>query len=334
MLEETIASVKRMQEFDSATLAREKELGASFNFNKAIQPAQKLINLYKQLSLSSLEDLPDNPLNTIKSKADSDFNRFSEILKFDPATQANPTTTRDTNINQLIGSYESTFNALYNFISYGISKTADFKRLETEARAVVQSISDKSKELTRQLAQQNEEAKKVLENIQRVAAEQGVSQQAKYFKDESEQHSKDAVTWSKKTRNWAIALLGYGIVSFFIHKIPGLEPENAIQSAQIISSKILIFAVLSFMLLLSARNFLSHKHNSIVNKHRQNALMTFNALVDAANPEHKDVILTYAASCIFAPQETGYSKGMGNIGGSSPSVVELLPNAISKMGQQ
>jgi hypothetical protein len=96
-------------------------------------------------------------------------------------------------------------------------------------------------------------------------------------------------------------------------------------------SKILIFAVLAYMLLLCARNFLSHKHNAIVNKHRQNALLTFNALVAAAGTEERrDVILTYAAACIFSPQDTGYTKaGAGPQSEMPLNIIQALPKLMS-----
>jgi hypothetical protein len=80
------------------------------------------------------------------------------------------------------------------------------------------------------------------------------------------------------------------------------------------------------MLLLSARNFLSHKHNEIVNRHRQNALLTFKALVDAAGQkEAQDVVLSYAAACIFAPQETGYTKTTGTMPEVPTNIIQSVP---------
>jgi hypothetical protein len=81
-----------------------------------------------------------------------------------------------------------------------------------------------------------------------------------------------------------------------------------------------------------AKNFLSHKHNSIVNKHRQNALMTYSALADAASSEEaKDIVLNHAASCIFSPQETGYIKNES--AGNNKSIVELLPKTTMKFNE-
>ena len=89
------------------------------------------------------------------------------------------------------------------------------------------------------------------------------------------------------------------------------------------------------MLFLCARNFLSHKHNAIVNKHRQNALLTFNALVDAAKSEdRRDVVLTYAASCIFSPQDTGYAKSSGGVSAEAPlNLIQAMPR-LEQSAQQ
>ena len=91
------------------------------------------------------------------------------------------------------------------------------------------------------------------------------------------------------------------------------------------------------MLFLSSKNFLSHKHNAIVNKHRQNALMTYTALTDsAASDESKDIVLNHASSCIFSPQDTGYIKheNSSNNTAGSRSVVELIPKTTMKLDPQ
>ena len=95
-------------------------------------------------------------------------------------------------------------------------------------------------------------------------------------------------------------------------------------------SKILIFSVISFILYLSARNFLSHKHNAVVNRHRQNALMTYKALVEAAGEKQQasEAVLLHAAACIYAPQPTGYAGGGSDVQGAT-SVIELLSKPLS-----
>ena len=327
--EEAKTSLVRMQNFDVSTLPREKELGDRLNFREAVEPAEHLIRLYKQLSTPVLEDLPQQQLNIIRTQANSDYHLFQQIMDF-TSEQASPHEVKNAYIQQIEQAYEPAFNKLHPIISYSTSKSADFKRLETEARATIQSVRDQGKELTEQLEFERQQAQQILEDIRNVAAEQGVSQQATYFRDASEEHEEQAEKWRKRTFKLAWLLGGYAVLSLLIHKVPFLAPADVYHSIQLGVSKILIFAVITYMLYLSARNFLAHKHNAIVNKHRQNALMTYTALVDAAQSrENTDVILKHASACIYDPQSTGYSRDSGPSAPSAKSVVELLTKPLS-----
>ncbi|PUB74704.1 MAG: hypothetical protein DBP03_08245 [gamma proteobacterium symbiont of Ctena orbiculata] len=331
ILEEAKESLERMQNFDCESLSRDKDLGQHFNFIDAVSPSKKLVRLYGQISSTVLEDFPDNITTQIKQQVDADYNRFQQILDFDPK-QESATQTRDNIINQISTAYDTAFQKLYPYISYGVSKSVDFQRLETEARSTIQSINDHAKKLTEQLEENQTQADQVLTDIRKVAAEQGVSQQAIYFKEESEKHEEQADIWRVRTIWLSVGLGCFAFLSIFLHKAPWLKPEDAFQNFQLITSKILIFAVIAYMLFLSAKNFLSHKHNSIINKHRQNALMTYSALADAASSEEsKDIVLNHAASCIFSPQETGYIKNES--AGSNKSIVELLPKTTMKLSE-
>ena len=333
-IEETSKSLKRIQEFDSKTISRENDLGTKLYFADAIKPANKLIQLYKQLSLTVLEDLPDNLLDGIKRQADADFNKFQQALNFDPANvqNQNPATARDAIINNITSAYPPAFNVLWNYIAYGVSKSVDFQRMENEARSMIQSVKDKTEEITQELQNNQIQSGQILNDMRKAAAEQGVSQQAIYFKEEAVEHEKLSNQWKGMTLKMAIGLGIYAIISLFVHKIPWLSPHNTYESVQLVSSKILIFGVISYIMFLAAKNFLSHKHNAIVNKHRQNALMTFKVLIDAGiSQESKDIVLTHASACIFSPQETGYIKVGGSIGSENKSIIELLPKAAMKM---
>ncbi len=335
-LEVTQESLARMQAFDAKSLAREEDLGRNFDFSAIVAPASKLIRLYNQLGLSTLEDLPDGILIQIKQTADADFNRFQQALDFDPTTveNQNPKQPRDQIVQQVVSAYDPTFQKLFPFISYGTSKSVDFQRMENEARAMLQNVKDEATGITGELAAQQEQAENVLADVRKVAAEQGVSQQAIYFKDESESHEVAAEYWKIKTVQAAIVLGIYAFCTLFIHKLAWFKPEDNLQALQLMTSKVLIFGVIAYLLFLAAKNFLSHKHNAIVNKHRQNALMTYKALTDAAvTEETKDIVLNHAASCIFSPQDTGYIKNenSGSQAGAGRSIIELMPKTSMKL---
>jgi hypothetical protein len=330
--EEASSSLQRIQKFDTNELARESDLGTSLNFKDAITPAQQLVDLYGRLSIIALDDFPDAQLTIIKDHANAHFKLFSQILEFSPEQQ-NPHGVRKSFIDQVIAAYPTAFLQLHPFISYSLHRSADFQRLDTEARATLQSIEDKAKKVTEALAGHESEAQKVLDEIRNVAAEEGVTQQAAHFKAESEHHDTEAEKWRKKTINLSWLLGAYAVVTLFLHKIAFLAPTNTYDTVQLGISKVLIFAVIAYVLFLSARNFLNHKHNAILNKHRQNALMTHKALIEASGDTGvREAIMLQAASCIFSPQPTGYA-GSNEV--SSPkSMVEILSKPMASATKQ
>jgi hypothetical protein len=196
------ASLERMQGFDAKKITRE-ELGTAYNFKDAVAPAERLVELYNRLPLSSLDDFPDAVLNVVKNQADADFSRLNQILEFDE-TKSNAYASRTSLIDGLPNGYPGSFSALYPLISYGASKTADFQRLEKDGRAAVQAVEDRSKKLMDELQKSSEGAKEILDEARKVAAEQGVTQQAFYFKEQADVLKTDAVTWGKRTTAWAV----------------------------------------------------------------------------------------------------------------------------------
>src|SRR5262249_31696425 len=147
------------------------------------------------------------------------------------------------------------------------------------------------------------------------------------FQQTAVRHEQLANTWRWATIWIAVGVGAYAIATMFAHHMPWLNPQDAAQSAQIITGKVLVFAVLAYMLLLSARSFLAHVHNGIVNRHRQNALLTFTAMTEAGGtPAARDVVLAQAAACIYGSQETGYTKGAH----TEPSLPQALIQMITR----
>ncbi|WP_373387801.1 hypothetical protein [Pseudomonas alcaligenes] len=330
LYEETKESLERIQSFDEQTLPREVELGGKLNFKDAVAPAKILIDLYKRLSPTALQDFPDNILTVIRDNANNHYNIFSQMLSFD-ADQQSPGATRSGLISSLEKAYQPAFQSLHPYIAYSLHRSADFQRLDADARSTLQSIEDKSAKISERLAKYEDDAKQALDEIRKVAAEEGITQQAAHFNAEYQHHSEEAENWKTLAIKIAFALGGFSVLSLFIHKIPFLKPENTYDAIQLSISKFLIFFVIAYMLFLSAKNFLNHKHNAIVNKHRQNALMTHRALVEASGDAGvRDAVLLQASSCIFSPQPTGYTSSSDSEISSQKSMVEILSKPIAQ----
>lgn len=116
--EEAKEAIKRIQELSSENFAR-KEL-QHLNFNAVVEPAERLIRLYRRLSLSTMDDLPEEYLDAIKDRANANLALFDRILRFESSIE-NPVQVRDALIKQAHDEYKPTFDQIHAYISYGSS---------------------------------------------------------------------------------------------------------------------------------------------------------------------------------------------------------------------
>lgn len=320
-------SLARVQLFDAHSIGRKSALGEEYHFENSIKHAEKTILLFKKIPISILADLSDTKLQDIQAQANGFYGLLDKAIKFKIGQNLNdhPNIT-----NQLETSYNLYFDKLWQYIAFGVAKNTDTSELESNARSIIQEITDQKTILEDKINESAEQAKGIVNALKTAAAESGVTQQSIHFKEESERHRDLAKETKKELDKAILALFSFAILSILIHKIPFFKPENTIESIQLISGKALIFASIGYLLILTAKTYLSHKHNEIVNKHRQNALLTYQALAKAAGTKGtEDIILAHAASCIFSPQETGYTKS-GADSSAPKGVLELLTKSSSK----
>lgn len=319
-LEQTKASLIRMQQFDPKQLPRVKDLGTKMNFEDVVEPSTRLCALYRQLPVDALQWFSETMLDKVRDQANADFNRFEEILGFEVTVHDAPHA-RKRLINQVRTAYDTAFESLYELIAYGVSRVTDIGDVENKARAMLQTVGDETKRLERQMQQRAEEADRVLADIRKVAAEQGVSQEASYFKSESETHATAANAWLTTTVVMTIVLAIMAACTLVMHKWVWLTPTTTYEAIQLAIGKVLLLGAVGSFAVVAARNYAANRHNAIVNKHRQNALLTYRSLVDAAGDEaNRDIILQYAAHAIYFDQPTGFAKTDTSDGRSAPLV--------------
>ncbi|MBT3261764.1 hypothetical protein HOC37_02255 [bacterium] len=318
-------NLKAIQEFDTSKLARTDALGTDHNFLMAVDPAKKLLRLYNQIPLISLENLPNTQLTHINSQCVQDLKTMNEILAY-KITDQNSIQKRDALINRINSAFQNTFNVLKDIISYALITSLDTNKWEDAAKKAINIIKTKTDSIDNIVKKTEAEIEASLIDVKKLSAESGVSQRAIHFKKEVEQQNKSAVCWLCASILLFILLSLYLVLSLFITKISFFSD---IPQIQIAISKILTFGVLSYFLYFAVKNFMSHKHNAIINKHRQNSLMTYKVLVNASKDNDKgDIILSQAASCIFSPQPTGFSKDLGHP--SSNGIIEFLARISGK----
>ena len=148
-------------------------------------------------------------------------------------------------------------------------------------------------------------SQKLLESIEKIASESGVGAHANFFADQVKQHETFSFRWLWGT------IVAAGLLILWIGGSGFLEsilPAGGLTWW----TRALIALVLTSLLAYSVKNYMAHKHNAVVNKHRENALRTYKALVESApTQETRDIVLHHAAACIYAPQDSGYVKDSG-----------------------
>ena len=366
LLGEAKGTIAIIGNIDPQSIARKGDFGL-LDFSDAVPYAERIISLYKSLSLDFLDYFPPAEISQIRDlgyKANSALNAIlgaDSSAGLDRSNQARL-------VDNLRRCHDAQYMELLRLLSYQFSQDgfSAYKEIEestkkkldaadrtiigmrNQVNSLLEKLSDAqdktNTEMTRFSAEQDavrkdvsnskdkldiiiKSSEKTLNDVRSIAAKESVARQARYFSSEAKRHFKFAIYWGGATAILAVCLLAY--VSIVI---PLVEDSwwGSSDTIQILATKFLIFVTLGFALLFSARNYMAHNHNAIVNRHKQNALSTYRVLVSAnSHPENADIILAEAARFIFAPQDSGFIQGKG--GGSDISILPAMMREARKI---
>lgn len=313
-----------LKSINPESLVRADVLGKDLNFEAGLPVFRRTLGLFHDLSECNLDNFPYESLNQILAQANDALNLFQQTQKFSLQQHPqNPVQARDNLIAQLRDKWQQYYQHITPHISYAIRKGTDFDALEREARGTLalqkQLASEFQTEKTKILA----EMQGALERVRQAAAEAGVAQHAIHFRTEAEYHKKQALWWLIATGGFAIATIIYALYSLG-PQLNDLGAATIPRAIQLIIPRLVVIFVLTFGFVWCARNFSSSRHNFVVNRHRQNALSSFETFVKGAgDAQTKDAVLLQATQSIFSPQDSGFirSEGTSNPGGHIVEVV-------------
>jgi hypothetical protein len=307
-------------------LTRETELGQQLSFKNKEQLFIKIIDLFKRVNSVNLYEIPYNILNGFKGQLDHVIGIFEQIKNFNPATN-NPVGRRDSLINQLENQYELYYSTSIPILITGLLITNDLTVERSKLNEALAEL-EKEKEKTRKDSEKYlNEIKDVLNKAKQAALEVGVAQYNVVFKEEAEEHKALSENWLKWIIGVLIAITLVGVGLLFIK--PSQDGTHFLIHFTI--TKIVVLTVMFYALAICTRNYKAHKHNSILNKHRQNALNTFETFSKAAGTDiqTKNAVLLEATHTIFSNQQTGYLNNDGDT--DSPNkIIEIIKNSASK----
>lgn len=246
-------------------------------------------------------------------------------MNFDPNNHESKT--RDELILELRSLENNVINKISFIVGYAGAFKSNIKDEESLLTELVNSYELERDKNTKELNDKKIEVNEILTRIKEASALSGIVSESKNFSDLSDLYDLSAKEWSKKSWKMGIGTLLFAFLSSFSYKFPFIKPENNIESAQLISGKIIIIGILSYGLLTCIRNYTAQTHNAVINKHRQNSIQTYRAFIDAASTNvTRDIVLTHAAAAVFSHQDTGYVKDHDTSG--ARSIIEMIPKSL------
>jgi hypothetical protein len=310
----------------------EARLGAGLSFRDARQPLETIKEFVEQLRYIDGTGMPGRVLGKASSAFQEILNTVQQIKSYNPANYGGMPNLQATLAQQLRSGYENLVEAALPILLYSALRSSGIQNAQASTYALLADIEKQRKEVTGVV----NEAKDLLAGQKKLSAEIAIAGYGTLFAKEALGHEFAAKKWLTATGWFAgltalAAVVNYGVSAYLLRafsmsssQTPNLPTSLTLQFT---IAKVILFTIGLSAAYWSARVYRSHRHNSIVNRHRANALTSFQEfVVTAADQDVKNAVLLQTTSCIYAPQPTGFSSGNDTDGDSPLKVLEIVRN--------
>ena len=325
--------VSQIDEISIEEVVGETRLGSGLSFRGAESPLRSIKEFAEHLHLLDCTGMPTRMLGKCTSALQEVLSTIQQMRIFNPANYAGNPNMRNSFVQQLNDGYEKLAEAAVPVLLYSELRSSGIKSAQARAYDLLAEIEKQRNELTGAV----NESKELLAGQKKFSAEIAIAGYGTLFAKEAKEHGDAAKRWLVVTSVLA-ALTSLAAVANYRTSISLLN-EFASTSAshvpnlpasltvQFTIAKVILFTIGLSAAYWSARVYRSHRHNSIVNKHRANALTSFQEFViSTTDPEVKNAVLLQTTSCIYAPQPTGFSSGNDTDGDSPLKILEIVRN--------
>jgi hypothetical protein len=300
-------------------ILRTGELGP-INFTDIESEVKIVFSLLRKLLDYNLVTLPREHLEVLQNKTHSIYDNIDRMQTFSVRGNSNP---NQDNQNIILN-----FNQAYNEWIPIVMRAIQFLSLTQNALSP-DNLDEEIRKKLLQIGKAEESFKQLVERhsgtINQIAQDFGMRNYAKIFRDESDEFKNDSKTWFTAAILTLMASGGLGLSILFI-------PKDFISTFDVIQFTITKFVVLTaafYGATVCFKNYKASKHNQILNKHRHNALMTFEAFTGSKeDSQTKAAVLLAATQTIFGNQSTGYN--VDSVESDLPSkIVEIIKTPTS-----
>lgn len=323
--------IRQLLDFRSVDLVRREELGAEFSFEDQVPLFQRTLDLFAMLENVDLSAVSDPIINNLSTIVGQAHTKFQALWTFSAkAIPTNPETSRQHLIKEMTDAYEQYYNAISPVVAFCSSTDKARSQLSEQAKSIVDDLTVTLASTSQLYTETKEEADRLIESIRALTLEAGITGRAAHFAAEAEHHRRRAIGWLLATILIGVATVGGALYSFLSY-LNTDEVFKTGKAVQVGVAKLILFSLLYFILVWSSRNHKAHQHNKVVNRHRQNALATFDAFVNYPKNDTatKNAVLLRATETVFSPAQTGYT-GIESDYRTSAQILEIFKDTAHR----
>ncbi len=233
---------------------------------------------------------------------------IESVSTFSLKRTQNPESARDLLISQASKQYDQLLNAFLPYIPYLTLRGAQVFEVVKQSQTLLVDTRNTCDQAVAHMAEQKTAVDGIIQAARDAAAKIGVAKFATKFEDTAKEHEEFSTKWLITAAFSGLVTLVTTAWLVYLGPIWPLDKLPADTSVlPYVVTTLAFVSVLSLATLWSWRNYKSHRHLGIVNRHRQDALSTFETFVEAsADDATKDAVLLEETKCIFTPGVSGY----------------------------
>ena len=285
-------------------LKRSNLSGSGFDFESVYSDLSVVHGMFHEILTSAHEDLinlSDADIETVRTYLPQFYEKAQNIENFDISGD-NPRDRHGDLLKEIYNFCSEAKSVLTPTITHLRSKQID----SSMAKFVdfFEGAVNKWREIDDKSGAKLQTLDELILKQENQLAEISISEYEKIFANQAKKHQTGAKWWFCGT----ICLVVVSI-TIFLWAIKDLGSATQLSIiVQNVFEKGFLISVFYMLLNRSLKNYTAEKHLEVVNRHRQNALATFEAFADAAgeNRDTRDHVLMAATDAIFDANQSGY----------------------------
>ena len=305
-------------EVDLDRLKRSDLSGSELDFESVHQEIVKLHGLFDEiLTASSVNDIPlsEATVKAVSGYLPRFYEKKERIENFNVAGE-NPKEKHTDLLQEITELYHEVKATLDPIIAY--VKSTQIGNFQSEFTAFFQDATSKWKEFNEEHEAKLQEHEAKLQELEKLKIERenqlattSIADHVIFFDEQATKHEVAARMWLLGSGIFALVSSIFLLLLWDTIKITGEATTVSAVLLQSFFPKGFLISVFYMFLNRLFKNYTAEKHLEVINRHRKNALATFEAFADAAgeNRETRDQVLLASTNAIFDTNQSGYLSG-------------------------